>query len=110
VARARLVATLAPLSTAVELRRTLEVYLEGGGALEACARALFVHPNTVRYRLGRISDVTGYDLTSPREAWTVRIALALGRLALPPRPAGSGRAAVNHTTLEETSKVSPTTS
>ena len=41
-----------------ELRRTLEVYLEGGGALEACARALFVHPNTVRYRLRRVSEIT----------------------------------------------------
>jgi hypothetical protein len=40
----------------------------------------------------------------------VRIALALGRLAVPPAPAVSGRTAVNHTTLEETSKVSPTTS
>ncbi|WP_034810232.1 helix-turn-helix domain-containing protein, partial [Intrasporangium oryzae] len=45
------------------------------------ARALFVHPNTVRYRLGRITDSIGYDLTIPREAWAVRVAIALGRLA-----------------------------
>ncbi len=69
------------------LLQTATAYLETGGSLEASARALFVHPNTVRYRLGRISDVTGYDLTSPREAWTVRIALALGRLAATPAPA-----------------------
>ncbi|WP_076260933.1 PucR family transcriptional regulator [Intrasporangium flavum] len=60
---------------------TATAYLENGGSLEATARALFVHPNTVRYRLGRIGDATGYDLTTPREAWAARVALALGRLA-----------------------------
>ena len=51
------------------------------------ARILFVHPNTVRYRLGKIADLTGYDLGDPHDAHTVRIALALGRLghAAPPR-------------------------
>ncbi len=63
------------------LLATATSYLENGGSLEATARALFVHPNTVRYRLGRISDATGYDLTTPREAWAARIALALGRLS-----------------------------
>ena len=62
---------------------TAAVYLEGGGGLEATARVLFVHPNTVRYRLGRIATVTGYDLAQPREAHVVRMALAVGRLAEP---------------------------
>ncbi|HET8986950.1 MAG TPA: helix-turn-helix domain-containing protein, partial [Humibacillus sp.] len=78
-----------PLNAAAQapLLRTATAYLESGGSLEATARALFVHANTVRYRLGRISDLTGYDLATPREAWVVRIALALGRLA------GEGRSA-----------------
>ena len=63
------------------LLATATAYLESGGSLEATARTLFVHPNTVRYRLGRIGDVIGYDLTAPREAWTVRLALALGRVS-----------------------------
>ncbi|NUO36833.1 MAG: helix-turn-helix domain-containing protein [Dermatophilaceae bacterium] len=89
----------------VPLLQTATAYLESGGSLEATARALFVHPNTVRYRLGRISDVTGYDLTTPREAWAVRIALALGRLSNAPAPTQAvGRA------LEESSKLSPSTS
>ncbi|TQM62838.1 PucR family transcriptional regulator [Humibacillus xanthopallidus] len=72
-----------PLSAAAQapLLQTATAYLETGGSLEATARALFVHANTVRYRLGRISDLTGYDLATPREAWVVRIALALGRLS-----------------------------
>lgn len=59
---------------------TADAYLATGGAIEASARELFVHANTVRYRLGRIAEVTGYDLTVPREAHVVRTALALGRL------------------------------
>src|SRR6476661_7613930 len=67
-------------------------YLETGGGLEGTARLLFVHPNTVRYRLGKIADLTGYQLTDPHDAHTVRIALALGRLS---RPIG----AVNRATV-----------
>jgi PucR C-terminal helix-turn-helix domain/GGDEF-like domain len=71
-----------PLSAAGKsLFETATTYLDGGGGLESTARVLFVHPNTVRYRLGRIAVVTGYDLTQPREAHTVRLALAVGRLA-----------------------------
>ena len=42
---------------------------------------LFVHPNTVRYRLRRVAEVTGYAPADPRHALTLRLALALGRLA-----------------------------
>ena len=71
-----------PLSMAGSaLFETATTYLDGGGGLESTARVLFIHPNTVRYRLGRIAVVTGYDLSQPREAHTVRMALAVGRLA-----------------------------
>jgi DNA-binding PucR family transcriptional regulator len=41
----------------------------------------------VRYRLGRIAEVTGYDLTTPREAWAARIGLVLGCLGSADSPA-----------------------
>jgi hypothetical protein len=63
-----------------ELLETLDAFLTNGGALEATARALFVHPNTVRYRLRRVAEVTGFAPLLPRDAFTLRIALALGRL------------------------------
>ena len=44
---------------------------------------LFVHPNTVRYRLRPDRDVTGYDLRRSAGGHIVRIALAVGRLAQP---------------------------
>ncbi|MBO1754518.1 helix-turn-helix domain-containing protein [Allobranchiibius sp. CTAmp26] len=61
------------------LYETATAYLDQG-SLEATARLLFVHPNTVRYRLGRIHDLTDCDLTRPREAFTVRLALAISHL------------------------------
>ena len=60
---------------------TLTAYLERTGSLEGAARELFVHPNTVRYRLRRVADVTGLTATQPRDAWSLRLALSLGRLS-----------------------------
>lgn len=62
-----------------DLLETLETFLEAG-TIEATARGLFIHANTVRYRLGRIANLTGYDPQSPRDAYALRLALTLGRL------------------------------
>jgi hypothetical protein len=59
---------------------TLTAFLDGGGSIEGTARQLFVHPNTVRYRLKRVADITGLSPTDARNAFTLRIALVLGRL------------------------------
>lgn len=65
------------------LTETLDAFLDSGGAIEACARKLFVHPNTVRYRLRRIADFTGRDPALPRDAYVLRVATTVGRLAYP---------------------------
>jgi DNA-binding PucR family transcriptional regulator len=62
------------------LLETLVTFLDQGLSVEAAARALFVHANTVRYRLRRIQEVTGYSPTDPRDAYALRLALTLGRL------------------------------
>lgn len=64
-----------------ELLTTLWVYLDNGRSLEATARELFVHPNTVRYRLKRISEVIGWDATGAREALILQSALIVGSIA-----------------------------
>ena len=64
---------------------TLQEYFDRGSSLEATARALFVHANTVRYRLRRAHEVTGLNPSDPRDAYTLRVALTAGRL----RDAGS---------------------
>lgn len=63
---------------------TLVAYLEHTSSLEATARLLFVHANTVRYRLRRVADITGYAPVEGRAAFTLHIALALGRLSAAP--------------------------
>ena len=62
---------------------TLWSYLDNGRSLEATARELFVHPNTVRYRLKRVSEVIGWDATGAREALILQAALILGSIGEP---------------------------
>ncbi len=62
------------------LVETVGAYLDCGGALEATARALFVHANTVRYRLRRVAEVCGETPTDARGALCLRVALTLSRL------------------------------
>ena len=66
-----------------DLLATLWCYLDNGRSLEATARELFVHPNTVRYRLKRVSDVIGWDATGAREALIMQAALIVGSIADP---------------------------
>ncbi len=63
-----------------DLITTLEAYWACGSSIEATARRLFIHANTVRYRLGRIEDITGYTPGDPRGAYVLRLAGTLGRL------------------------------
>ncbi|WP_068182562.1 PucR family transcriptional regulator [Mycobacterium sp. UM_CSW] len=78
---------MGPLAAAgPTLIETLDAYLDCGGAIEACARKLFVHPNTVRYRLKRITDFTGRDPTQPRDAYVLRVASTVGQLNYPAQP------------------------
>lgn len=71
-----------PLSiNSPELLETLSTYLETGRSLESTARELFVHPNTVRYRLKRISEVIGWDATGSREAFVLQVAMVLGSMS-----------------------------
>ena len=62
------------------LADTVEAYLATGCSVEGAARRLLVHPNTVRYRLRRAHEVTGFSATDPRGGFVLRIALSLGRL------------------------------
>jgi DNA-binding PucR family transcriptional regulator len=81
VARARLIEHgYGSLQERPELLTTVTAYLDSGGSIEGTARALFVHPNTVRYRLRRTADLTGFAPTDPRGAFALRIAVTLGRL------------------------------
>ncbi|MBM6699850.1 helix-turn-helix domain-containing protein [Bifidobacterium pullorum subsp. saeculare] len=59
---------------------TVSTFLASGGSLETTAKELSVHPNTVRYRLKRAAESTGWDATDPRDAYVLTTAIALGRI------------------------------
>ncbi|WFB10927.1 helix-turn-helix domain-containing protein [Streptomyces sp. LX-29] len=61
------------------LEETLLAWLEGGGAPEA-AKALHVHPQTVRYRLRQIEKLFGPGLRDPRTRFELELALRSRRL------------------------------
>ena len=57
---------------------TVSTFLKSGNSLETTAKELNVHPNTVRYRLKRAAETTGWDATDPREGYVLQTAIALG--------------------------------
>jgi DNA-binding PucR family transcriptional regulator len=77
---------LAPLadetdSSRARLSRTLLAWLDHQGRVPEIAAALNVHPQTVRYRLGRLRELFGPQLDDPR----LRFELALALRAVPAR-------------------------
>jgi PucR C-terminal helix-turn-helix domain len=71
---------LAPLDGETELSRdrlraTLDAWLRHRGRTEAVARALHVHPQTVRYRLARLRDLFGARLDDPDARFELELAL-----------------------------------
>jgi DNA-binding PucR family transcriptional regulator len=66
---------VAGLDTA--LLQTLREYLDRFGDVGAAAQALQTHPNTVRYRLRRITELTGMDLEDPSERLMASLQLRL---------------------------------
>ncbi len=62
-----------------DLLMTAGAFLDTGCSLEGTARVLYVHANTVRYRLRKIAELVGLDLLAPRDAQVMRVSLVIGR-------------------------------
>jgi len=62
------------------LLRTLESYLACGCDARACARELYVHVNTVRYRLRQVQELCGLDLRDPHDLLRATMARLIVRL------------------------------
>lgn len=71
------------------VEKSLECFLASGLHVEAAAGALFVHPNTLRYRLRRFEQVTGASLDRIEDVVGIWWALKWRQI----RPAGSGERA-----------------
>ena len=79
-------AALAPLEAETELSSerlgsTLDAWLRHRGRTEAVARALHVHPQTVRYRLARLRELFGERLEDPDARFELELALRARRVA-----------------------------
>ncbi|MPZ65973.1 MAG: CdaR family transcriptional regulator [Pseudonocardiaceae bacterium] len=57
-----------------DLVETLTEYLECGGSYDAASQAVSVHRNTLKYRLQRIREISGHDLTSPDTRFNLQLA------------------------------------
>ena len=65
-----------PEGTRDKLTETLRAWLLHHGRREAVAAELFVHPQTVRYRMGQLRDLFGDQLEDPRAVLSLTLALA----------------------------------
>lgn len=63
-----------------ELIRTLEAYFEHNGNLSQTAEALYIHRNTLMYRMERIGAITGLNLEDPRTRLSIQLALHIYRM------------------------------
>ncbi len=79
--------SLAPYSHDDPTLQTIDMFLRFGGALDQTAHELNVHPNTVRYRLRKVAQTTGWDATDPRAAYVLQTAITIGRIRDARRPA-----------------------
>jgi hypothetical protein len=68
-----------------DLVPTLATYLDRGGKYEETARALSIHRNTLRYRLSRIAEICGHDLTDAETRLNLHLATRAWRLRAIPR-------------------------
>ncbi|MFD0634493.1 PucR family transcriptional regulator [Catenulispora yoronensis] len=80
-----LAARLEPLASKPELLATLETYLALGRDRRATAAALHVHPNTIDYRLRRVSELTGLSAHRAEDLGDLHASL-VARQVLPDRP------------------------
>jgi PucR C-terminal helix-turn-helix domain len=76
---------LEPLAASrAEIAASLRAFFESDMHVDRAAEQLFVHPNTLRYRIGRFEEITGANLRNPRSV--LEVWWALQRDAIRARP------------------------
>ncbi len=61
----------------IDLRETLDVYLKNQSEITRTAKELFIHRNTVKYRINRCEEILGVQVDAPEESLNIRLALNL---------------------------------
>ena len=91
--------TIEPLSAydeqyETELVATVEAYLDNDGNVAATAKQLFTHRHTVRYRLERVQELCGHDVSATEGREKLGLGLKAMRvlgIASPARPGAGAR-------------------
>ena len=60
-----------------EFAKTLETYFTEGKNVIAASEILYIHRNTLKYRLHRIEEILGYSLCDPEEEINLQIAFKI---------------------------------
>lgn len=68
------------------LVRTLEIYFECNANVSIAAKKLFLHRNSLIYRMDRIKDILNTDLKNPSELLTLQVGLRVLRVLASRRP------------------------
>jgi hypothetical protein len=66
------------------LFETFQVWVDNDGSMRTVGELLFCHPNTVRYRLHRIEQLTGRSLSKPRDVAELCLAFEVQRRLMQP--------------------------
>ncbi len=61
------------------MRELIREYVTHNGSLSACAKALYIHKNTLQYRLNRIASISGYNPRNLKDLIVLYVALSLQR-------------------------------
>lgn len=63
----------------IDLRETLDTYLKNQGEITQTSNELFIHRNTVKYRINRCEEILGVKVDDPDVSLNLRLAIELSR-------------------------------
>ena len=63
-----------------ELLHTLQTYFQCNMSRSECAAKLYVHPNTIRYRLKKVENITGLNIQNSEDCFNLQLCLKIREL------------------------------
>ena len=60
-----------------ELRKTLHIFLFSGGSITKTAETMFLHRNTIKYRIKKCEEIVGIQLSNATDCFYLQLALVL---------------------------------
>jgi len=66
--------------TSKEIRNTLNAYYECNANIEKTAERLYMHKNTIKYRLLKIQEMTGLDIKNNDENFKLYLAVLIDKI------------------------------